>query len=178
MRIGELARATGTTTRALRYYEEQGLLRPDRSANGYRSYGDEAVRSVANIRRLLACGLTTDDLRRLDGCLRDELIDTHTCADTTAKAELFEQRLSLLQERIDDLVAVRDQLLDRLTGLRGQPAAAGAAGRAGCPEQDLPERDLPERGYGAVGAVRIASTRSTVKRSQPPARSERARSRP
>ncbi|MFI2236118.1 MerR family transcriptional regulator [Streptomyces chrestomyceticus] len=172
MRIGELARATGTTTRALRYYEEQGLLRPERSANGYRSYGDEAVRSVANIRLLLACGLTTDDLRRVDGCLRDELIDAHACADPTAKAELFEQRLALLQERIDDLVAVRDQLLDRLAGLRRQPAPAGvtgaAAGRAGC----------PERSYGAEGAVRIVSTRSTVKRSQPPARSERARSRP
>ncbi|MFH8346654.1 MerR family transcriptional regulator [Streptomyces sp. NPDC018045] len=118
MRIGELARVTGTTTRALRYYEEQGLLHPDRSTNGYRSYGDEAVRSVANIRLLLASGLTTDDLRLIDGCLRDELTGTHTCADPTPKIALFEQRLSLLQDRINDLVTVRDQLVDRLTELR------------------------------------------------------------
>ncbi|GCD33414.1 MerR family transcriptional regulator [Streptomyces chrestomyceticus JCM 4735] len=178
MRIGELARATGTTTRALRYYEEQGLLRPERSANGYRSYGDEAVRSVANIRLLLACGLTTDDLRRVDGCLRDELIDAHACADPTAKAELFERRLALLQERIDDLVAVRDQLLGRLAGLRRQPAPAGTTGTAGVTGAAAGRAGCPERSYEADGAVRIASTRSTVKRSQPPARSERARSRP
>lgn len=125
MRIGELAHATDTTTRALRYYEEQGLLRPDRSANGYRSYGDGAVRVVENIRLLLAAGLTTDDLRLMDGCLRDELTGDHACADATPKIELFEQRLSLLQQRINDLADVRDQLLDRLTDLRRiQPDSA------------------------------------------------------
>ncbi|MEK2476058.1 MerR family transcriptional regulator [Streptomyces noursei] len=121
MRIGELARITGVTTRALRYYEEQGLLRPERSTNGYRSYGESAVRVVANIRLLLAAGLTTDDLRLLDGCLRDELTGTHACVDPTPKIEVFEQRLALLQARINDLVGVRDQLLDRLSDLRAQP---------------------------------------------------------
>ncbi|MFK0296135.1 MerR family transcriptional regulator [Streptomyces sp. NPDC090442] len=130
MRIGELARITGTTTRALRYYEEQGLLRPDRSTNGYRSYGEGAVRVVANIRLLLAAGLTTDDLRLLDGCLRDELTGSHACADPNPKIEVFEQRLALLQSRVDDLAAVRDQLLDRLSDLRGQPARPG---RPHCP---------------------------------------------
>ncbi|WP_274912081.1 MerR family transcriptional regulator [Streptomyces sp. WZ-12] len=130
MRIGELARTTGTTTRALRYYEEQGLLRPDRSTNGYRSYGEGAVRVVANIRLLLAAGLTTDDLRLLNGCLRDELTGSHACADPNPKIEVFEQRLALLQSRIDELAAVRDQLLARLSDLRGQPARPG---RPHCP---------------------------------------------
>ncbi|MFC8824125.1 MerR family transcriptional regulator [Streptomyces sp. NPDC057137] len=114
MRIGELAHATGTTTRALRYYEEQGLLRPVRAANGYRAYGDDAVRVVENIRLLLAAGLTTEDLLLIDGCLRDELVGEHACADATPKAELFEQRLVLIQRRIDDLTGFRDQLRDRL----------------------------------------------------------------
>ncbi|MER6052584.1 MerR family transcriptional regulator [Streptomyces sp. NPDC020883] len=128
MRIGELARTTGVTTRALRYYEEQGLLRPERSTNGYRSYGENAVRVVANIRLLLAAGLTTDDLRLLDDCLRDELTGAHTCVDPAPKIEVFEQRLALLQARINDLVAVRDQLLDRLSDLRGQPDGPGRPG--------------------------------------------------
>ncbi len=38
MKIGELSRRTGVPTRMLRYYEEQGLLRPERADNGYRSY--------------------------------------------------------------------------------------------------------------------------------------------
>ncbi|WP_030665315.1 MerR family transcriptional regulator [Streptomyces rimosus] len=136
MRIGELARATGTTTRALRYYEEQGLLRPGRSANGYRSYGDGAVRAVANIRLLLASGLTTDDLRLIDGCLRDELIGDHACADPAPKIEVFEQRLALLQQRINDLSAVRDRLLDRVNELRRPP---GSNDRERCPTGSGPE---------------------------------------
>ncbi|MCK7621774.1 MerR family transcriptional regulator [Streptomyces sp. RS10V-4] len=138
MRIGELARTTGVTTRALRYYEEQGLLRPDRTANGYRSYGEGAVRVVENIRLLLAAGLTTEDLRLLDGCLRDELTGGHRCADPAPKIEVFEQRLALLQARIADLAAVRDQLLDRLADLRGQSGGAGQPDRTGQPRRAAP----------------------------------------
>ncbi|CAM5489876.1 putative HTH-type transcriptional activator SoxR like protein [Streptomyces afghaniensis 772] len=129
MRIGELARVTGVTTRALRYYEEQGLLRPDRSANGYRSYPDSAVRVVENIRLFLAAGLTTDDLRLLDDCLRDELVGDHACADPTPKIDVFEHRLALLQQRINGLVAVREQLLDRLSDLRRSPEKVPAVPR-------------------------------------------------
>ena len=43
MRIGELAKATGVTTRALRFYEEQGLLTATRSHNGYRQYDESAI---------------------------------------------------------------------------------------------------------------------------------------
>ncbi|MEU9559268.1 MerR family transcriptional regulator [Streptomyces fumanus] len=128
MRIGELARATGTTTRALRYYEEHGLLHPERSSNGYRSYPPDAVKVVENIRLLLAAGLTTEDLLLLGGCLRDEVIGDHRCDDPAAKIEVFEQRLAVIQRRIDDLTAVREQLLARLADLRA-PAAVARRGR-------------------------------------------------
>ncbi|MEV7599281.1 MerR family transcriptional regulator [Kitasatospora sp. NPDC089797] len=59
MRIGELARRTGVTPRALRYYEEQGLLAPERRPSGYREYGDRDVDTVHGIRTLLAAGLTS-----------------------------------------------------------------------------------------------------------------------
>ncbi|MEU6038063.1 MerR family transcriptional regulator [Actinomadura sp. NPDC047616] len=130
MLIGELARATGTTTRALRYYEEQGLLRPERSANGYRTYGDDAVRVVANIRLLLAAGLTTEDLRLIDGCLRDEMFGDHACTDPTPKIEVFEQRLALLQRRIAELTAVQDRLARRLAELRETPGNSAVPRRA------------------------------------------------
>ncbi|MGW3340781.1 MerR family transcriptional regulator [Streptomyces sp. NPDC001009] len=126
MRIGELARATGTTTRALRYYEEHGLLRPARSANGYRDYGPEAVRVVENIRLLLASGLTTEDLALVESCLRDELVGDHRCAEPGAKTALFEQRLTVIQQRIDELTRVRARLLDRLGELRATPVPSSA----------------------------------------------------
>ncbi|WP_327682440.1 MerR family transcriptional regulator [Kitasatospora sp. NBC_00458] len=59
MRIGELARLTGVSTRALRYYEEQGLLTPERRPSGYREYGERDVRTVHGIRTLLAAGLNS-----------------------------------------------------------------------------------------------------------------------
>ncbi|MFF1469478.1 MerR family transcriptional regulator, partial [Streptomyces mirabilis] len=65
MLIGELAAQAGTTTRALRYYEEQGLLESDRTSAGYRLYEPGAVRRVRNIRELLSCGLTVEDVKSL-----------------------------------------------------------------------------------------------------------------
>ena len=50
MRIGELARRTEVPARLLRYYEDQGLLTPDRWANGYRDYCPGDVPRVLQIR--------------------------------------------------------------------------------------------------------------------------------
>jgi DNA-binding transcriptional MerR regulator len=140
MRIGELAQATGTTTRALRYYEEHGLLHPERSSNGYRNYPPDAVRVVENIRLLLAAGLTTDDLLLLGTCLRDEVIGDHRCDDPGPKVEVFEQRLAVIQRRIDELVAVRDQLSARLDEVR---VPTTAARRGNC--RELPDAPAERR---------------------------------
>ena len=44
MRIGELAERAGVSTRALRYYEEQGLISARRAHNGYRDYDEDDLR--------------------------------------------------------------------------------------------------------------------------------------
>jgi DNA-binding transcriptional MerR regulator len=59
MRIGELAARTGVSVRALRYYEEQELLAPERSTTGQRHYPDDAVDRVELIQQLYAAGLST-----------------------------------------------------------------------------------------------------------------------
>ncbi|MFJ7063639.1 MerR family transcriptional regulator [Streptomyces microflavus] len=58
MRAGEAAAAAGVTIKALRYYEDCGLLSPSRAANGYRDYTVEDVRLAEEIRSLGALGLT------------------------------------------------------------------------------------------------------------------------
>ncbi|ANZ16691.1 MerR family transcriptional regulator [Streptomyces noursei] len=68
MRIGELARRAGVSTRVLRYYEQRGLLCAGRDTNGYRTYDAGAVATVARIRELLATGLNTDSIRDLLPC--------------------------------------------------------------------------------------------------------------
>lgn len=69
MRIGELANRTGSTERALRYYEEKGLLAPVRRPSGYREYAECDVQAVSRIRTLLAAGLTTDTIAQTLPCL-------------------------------------------------------------------------------------------------------------
>ncbi|MER5185583.1 MerR family transcriptional regulator [Streptomyces sp. NPDC002896] len=59
MRIGELAERTGVSTRALRYYEEQRLLCPGRTASGQRVYPESAVDRVRLIQELYTAGLSS-----------------------------------------------------------------------------------------------------------------------
>ncbi|MEU8582460.1 MerR family transcriptional regulator [Streptomyces abikoensis] len=68
MRIGELSRRTGVSTRMLRYYEQQGLLGSERDGNGYRRYQPAAVERVHRIRELLDAGMTTEVIRTLLPC--------------------------------------------------------------------------------------------------------------
>ncbi|MGA8115796.1 MAG: MerR family transcriptional regulator [Actinocatenispora sp.] len=72
MRIGVLADRAGVSRRLLRYYEEQGLLRPTRLPNGYREYAESDVTAVRHIRSLLAAGLPTAVIARLLDCVHDE----------------------------------------------------------------------------------------------------------
>uniref|UniRef100_UPI003F556BB8 MerR family transcriptional regulator n=1 Tax=Streptomyces citrinus TaxID=3118173 RepID=UPI003F556BB8 len=64
MRIGDAAAAAGTTPRALRFYEERGLLpAPRRTASGQRVYVERDVARVRVVRELLSLGLTVADVR-------------------------------------------------------------------------------------------------------------------
>ncbi|WP_409462878.1 MerR family transcriptional regulator [Amycolatopsis sp. GA6-003] len=116
MRIGELAKATGVTTRALRFYEEQGLLTAARSRNGYRHYDESAIERVANIRYLLDSGLTMDDIRPLGSCLQGDLPSRRLSSSAVA---LVDRRLAVLDERIEALTRVREKLSSRAAASRG-----------------------------------------------------------
>ncbi|MFI7122741.1 MerR family transcriptional regulator [Amycolatopsis sp. NPDC049868] len=72
MRISELERRTGVSQRLLRYYEEQGLLRPERLPSGYRVYAEDDVTTVEHIRNLLAAGLSTTTIADLLPCMGSE----------------------------------------------------------------------------------------------------------
>ncbi len=66
MRIGELARSAGVSVRAIRYYEELGLLRPrERSRGGFRLFGPENVRRLTVIRFLQQVGLPLMEIRQI-----------------------------------------------------------------------------------------------------------------
>lgn len=107
VRIGELAKATGTTARALRHYEEAGLIASERATNGYRVFDDRTVVRVRNIRHLLAAGLTLDDVQVFLPCL-DGDVTAAPLSDRGLRIAL--ERLAVLNERIAAQTEARDRL--------------------------------------------------------------------
>ena len=69
MRIGEVASQAGVSTRALRYYEEQGLLAAERTYSGQRIYSDSAVERVRLIQQLFTAGLPSRTILKLMPCI-------------------------------------------------------------------------------------------------------------
>lgn len=68
LKIGDLAKATGKTQRALRLYEELGLLAPGtRSDGGFRLYGPDAIERVSWIGKLQELGFTLQQIQELVG---------------------------------------------------------------------------------------------------------------
>lgn len=65
MRIGEVAQRAGVSTRALRYYEEQGLLKPERTLSGQRIYPESVVERVRLIQKLFTAGLPSRTIEQL-----------------------------------------------------------------------------------------------------------------
>ncbi|GHH51723.1 DNA-binding transcriptional MerR regulator [Streptomyces umbrinus] len=109
MLIGELNRRTGIRTHQLRYYEAQGLLEPDRGTSGYREYSDDAVLTVAQIRRLLEAGLSTEEIRYLQPCVTGTAPDLEPCPELL---DTLRARLKGLDEHIDTLTRSRQALHD------------------------------------------------------------------
>lgn len=71
MRISEAAEQAAVPARLLRYYEEQGLLSPERNTSGYRDYSDTDVELARRIRQLLDAGLSTATIRTVLPCLTE-----------------------------------------------------------------------------------------------------------
>ncbi|MFE7553519.1 MerR family transcriptional regulator [Streptomyces gardneri] len=131
MRIGELARRTGVSPRALRHYEQAGLIASARADNGYRVYAEGAVARVSNIRYLLAAGLTLDDVSAFRSCLDG---DMPSAAPSARGLEIARERLAVLDARIAAQTEARDRLAAALAD--AQPwaqAGSGSSTESGAP---------------------------------------------
>ncbi|GAA3929415.1 hypothetical protein GCM10023085_08510 [Actinomadura viridis] len=111
MRIGELAERAGVSTRALRYYEQQGLLVAGRSSNGYREYRESDLRLVEEIRSLLRAGFTLEDARPFVDCLRAGHAAGAACPESKA---VYRRRLAEIDADIRTLVRLRAEVAEQL----------------------------------------------------------------
>ena len=66
MKIGEVAKLSGTGIETIRFYEREGLLpEPERRPSGYRQYGEATVERLDYIRRAKELGFTLAEIRDL-----------------------------------------------------------------------------------------------------------------
>ncbi|WP_405638722.1 MerR family DNA-binding transcriptional regulator [Streptomyces sp. NBC_00019] len=103
IRIGEVARGAGVSVRAVRYYEQQGLLIAERSPSGQRLYRQDAIPLVRFFQQMFAAGLTSRRISELLPCWDAG----HT--DDGQRAMLRGER-ARIQAKIDDLQAALDHL--------------------------------------------------------------------
>lgn len=115
LQIGDLAKQTGKTVRALHLYEELSLLRPaKRSAGGYRLYGPDALERIRWISKLQALGFSLPDLQEV---VR-EAGPTQVATVATRKLRtLYETKLQETRAQLTKLQALEQELTQSLAYL-------------------------------------------------------------
>ena len=112
IRIGQLAKLLGTTTKTLRFYEQIGLLAPPpRSESTYRLYDDEAVQAARLVVELRRLTLTIPELKEF---LREDHKPSRRqrlLALMDEKLRLIYLQLGVLQGCCDDFAARHEALL-------------------------------------------------------------------
>lgn len=123
MTIGKLAKRAGISADAIRFYEDEGILRPtEKTEAGYRLYDEDAVRRVSFIKHAQQCGMTLSEIRQLlelksDGC--------SCCGDVRSLAK---QKRMQIEQKIKAMQAM-SQALSELIDI--------------CTDEDRPVDDCP-----------------------------------
>jgi DNA-binding transcriptional MerR regulator len=164
MRIGEVAQRAGVSTRALRYYEEQGLLASERTPGGQRTYPGSAVERVRLIQQFFTAGLASRTILQLLPCVdtghaspeafgllaaeRDRI--TAAMADLAATRDALDRMIDIaIHPTPEHCPALRDPAWAPYNPAEStQTASSGpASGRAGVSPDEEPAQ---ERGTSAV----------------------------
>ena len=113
MKINEVEALVGITKKNIRFYEEQGLLKPGRnSQNGYREYGEPEVELLRQIKLLRKLGVPLEEIRQMqtgsrtlgDG-MRRHLVTLERERKNLDQAVQFCQALKDREVRLDSLDA-------------------------------------------------------------------------
>jgi len=111
MRIGELARISGTRPATLRYYEARGLLaRPERTEAGYRSYTPESAAQLRLIRWAKGLGFTLREIREMTAVIAQHAVGRGGRVRSQVRAKLAEvdakmSRLGAIRAQLEGLAA-------------------------------------------------------------------------
>lgn len=153
MKIGELARKTGKSVRALRHYEELGLLQAERSDGGFRLYGADGLARVYWISKLQDMGFS---LTQVQG-----LIATVESSGTAPEAmhslrEMFRARLQKTRAQVERLLQLERDLAESLAYLEGCRVCTSEHALEGCATCDSPAH-VDTRAPSLVAGVRLTT---------------------
>ncbi len=104
MNISEVAARAGLPPKTIRYYEDIGLVKPLRDANGYRAFRDKDMHKLTFLGRARALGFTIEDCRALLALWEDK---ARASADVRTIAQ---DHLTAIEIKIADLQAMRATL--------------------------------------------------------------------
>ncbi|WP_047196935.1 Cd(II)/Pb(II)-responsive transcriptional regulator [Caldimonas brevitalea] len=141
MKIGELAKATGTAIETIRFYEREGVL-PEtaRTAGNYRIYDQSHVERLGFIRHCRSLDMTLDEIRVLlrfkdapdENCGRvNQLLDEHIghVAHRIAELRSLEKQLKALRRQCQEVHAAQDcGILNQLTEAAKEPVRVARRG--------------------------------------------------
>ena len=121
LKIGALARQTGTNAPTIRYYEEIGLLRSaGRQAGNQRVYGDADVKSLTFIRRCREFGFSIDQVRSLVALVQDP------ASPCVQARDLAQEHLVAVRKKLAELKALERSIAGFVSGC--EASCAGGAG--------------------------------------------------
>lgn len=104
MNIGDVAEATGLPSKTIRYYEDIGLIKPDRDANGYRNFTHSDRHQLEFLGKARSLGFSIEDCRALLALYQDR---TRASADVK---KLAKGHLAQIDDKIAELKAMQATL--------------------------------------------------------------------
>ena len=113
MNIGDAAERSGLPAKTIRYYEEIGLVTPDRPENGYRHFSDVHTHQLAFLGRARSLGFSIEDCRRLLALWQDR-----ARASSDVK-EVAQKHLSEIDAKMAELAQMRATLSDLIHSCAG-----------------------------------------------------------
>ena len=113
MNIGEVAERSGIPPKTIRYYEDIGLVRPQRSGNGYRAFRETDLHKLAFLGRARTLGFSIEDCRNLLSLYEDE---TRESAQVKAIAK---EHLAAIDDKIAQIQAMRLTLAHLVKSCQG-----------------------------------------------------------
>ncbi len=127
MNIGTAAERSGLPAKTIRYYEEIGLIKPDRHDNGYRDYSATDLHRLRFLQRSRGLGFSVEECRQLLSLYNDQERES---ADVKAIATA---KLGEIDRKIAELEGLRDMLRHLVANCHGDdrpdcPIIDGLAG--------------------------------------------------